>query len=246
MMHSENGQTQWNNIYRLGGVAAVSAVLVGLAEIIITFLPGGNVPRETVLNWFKLFQENWFLGLRNLGLLNILLNTLAIVIFFALYAAHKQDRHQPYATLAMLFALLGVGVFYATNRAFAMLDLSNQYATATTDAQRVVIEAAGQAMLAVGKSHTPGTLLGFSLVEVAGMMISIMMLRSGIFSKATAYAGLLGFGFLLVFEFLSSLISGLSAVAMTLAMFGGLLSMAWYLLIARQLFKLGQNPIEHS
>jgi hypothetical protein len=50
----------------------------------------------------------------------------------------------------------------------------------------------------------------------------------------------------LVFEFLSSLISGLSAVAMTLAMFGGLLSMAWYLLIARQLFKLGQNPIEHS
>ncbi len=30
---------------------------------------------------------------------------------------------------------------------------------------------------------------------------------------------------------------------MTLAMFGGLLSMAWYILIARRLFQLGRNPI---
>ncbi|HEX6305157.1 MAG TPA: hypothetical protein VFZ76_13265 [Anaerolineales bacterium] len=231
-------------IYRLGGVAALCAVLVAVLEILITFLPGGNAPQETVLDWFRLFQDNWFLGLRNLGLLNIILNTLAILTFFALYAAHRKDTHRPYAALAMIISFLGIGVFYATNRAFPMLDLSNQYAVATSEAQRATLEAAGQSMLSVGQSHTPGTFLGFFLSEVAGIVISIVMLHSGIFSRVSANAGILGFGILLVFEIFSSFISGLNNVAMMLAIIGGLLSMAWYILIATRLFQLGQSTLE--
>lgn len=184
------------------------------------------------------------MGLRNLGLLNIILNTLAILTFFALYAAHRNDMHRPYAALAMIISFLGIGVFYATNRAFPMLDLSNQYAVATSEAQRAMLEAAGQSMLSVGQSHTPGTFLGFFLSEVAGIVISIVMLQSGIFSRVSAYAGILGFGILLVFEIFSSFISGLNSVAMMLAIFGGLLSMAWYILIARRLFQLGQSSLD--
>jgi hypothetical protein len=243
MPHLENNQTQWNSIYQIGGLAAIGAVVVGVSEIVITFLPGGNVPRETVLEWFQLFQENWFMGLRNLGLLNIMLNTLAILIFFALYGAHRQNEDQPYAALAAIIALLGIGVFYATNRAFAMLDLSRQYASATTEAQRAVVEAAGQAMLSVGKSHTPGTFLGFSLIEAAGVMMAVVMLRGRIFDQAAAYAGMLGFGMLLLFEVFSSFVAGLNNLAMILVMIGGLASMAWYILIARRLFQLGTgNP----
>jgi hypothetical protein len=210
----------WNSIYKLGGVAALSAVLVGLLEIAITFLPGGNVPQETVLDWFTLFQNNWFLGLRNLGLLNIFLNSLGILTYFALYAAHRANPQQPYAALAMIISFLGIGVFFATNRAFPMLALSKQYAAAATGAQRAVLEAAGQSML------------------------SVVMLRSRIFSSLTALAGILGFGILLVFEFFSSFVSGLSNVTMTLAIFGGLLSMLWYILIARRLFRLGNELLE--
>jgi hypothetical protein len=245
MSQSANENSKWTTIYKLGGVAALSAVLVGVLEIVITFLPGGNTTQETVRDWFLLFQANGFMGLRDLGLLNMLLDALAILIFFALYAVHRQDRHQPYATLAMLIAFLGIGIFYATNRAFPMLALSQQYAAATTDAQRATLEAAGQALLSVGLSHTPGTFLGFFFTEAAGVAISLVMLRSKIFSKATAYAGILGFGMLLVFEFFSSFVSGLSVAAMILAMLGGLSSMAWYILLARRLFQLGKNLIEH-
>ena len=98
-------------------------------------------------------------------------------------------------------------------------------------------------MLSVGQSHTPGTFLGFFLSEVAGIVISIVMLRSGIFSRASAYAGILGFGILLGFEIFSSFISGLNNVAMMLAIVGGLLSMAWYILIATRLFQLGQSTL---
>jgi hypothetical protein len=141
----------------------------------------------------------------------------------------------------MIVSFLAIGVFLSTNRAFPMLALSRQYAVATTDAQRVVLEAAGQSMLSVGQSHTPGTFLAFFLIELAGVLISIVMLYSGVFSKVTAYAGMLGFGMLLVFEFITSFLVGLSAATMGLAMVGGILSMAWYILIALRLFQLGRT-----
>jgi hypothetical protein len=239
MRRSDIGASQWGQICRIGAFAALGAVLVGLAEIAITFLPGGNVPLDTVLDYFRLFHENGFMGLRDLGLLNILLNTLAVLIYFALYAAHRQSPYRPYATFAALIAFIGVAVFYATNRAFAMWDLSSRYAAAATDAQRAAIEAAGLAMLSVGRSHSPGTFLAFFLVEAAGVMMAVVMLRSGIFGRAAAVAGLLGFGMLLLFEIFSSFVLGVGGVTMILAILGGLATMVWYVLIARRLFRLG-------
>jgi hypothetical protein len=241
MTPSDNGRSEWDGIYMIGGIAAVGAVLVGLTEILITFLPGGNVALETVLDWFRLLHENPFIGLRDLGLLNILLNTLAILIFFALFAAHRHSPDGPYAALAALVAMLGVAVFFATNRAFAMWDLSNRYAAAGTDAGRAAIEAAGLAMLSVGRSHSPGTFAAFFLAEAAGLMMSAVMLHSGIFSKSTAVAGLIGFGMLALFEVASSFVLGLGPVTMGLAVLGGLSSMVWYLLIARGLFRLART-----
>ncbi len=236
-----NESNYWNNIYKLGGVAALAAVLIGLLEIAITFLPGGNTTQETVVEWFMLFQKNWFMGLRNLGLLNILINSMGILAFFALYAVHRETVYKPYAMLAMIIAFLGAGVFFATNRAFAMLYLGKQYALASSDAQRATLEAAGVSMLSVGQSHSPGTFIGFFLLETAGIIISLVMLRSGIFSKTAAYAGILGFSLLLVFEVLSTFVTDLNLTTMMFAGLGGLLSMLWYILIARRLFQLSKE-----
>ncbi len=116
------------------------------------------------------------------------MTTLGIPVFFALFGAHRRVN-VTYAALAMVISFIGVAVFLATNRAFSMLDLSSQYLAATSDAQRAVLAAAGKAMLSVGQSHTPGTFLGFFLSEVAGMIISIVMLRGKVFNKVTAYVG---------------------------------------------------------
>lgn len=72
------------SLYYLGSGAAWLTVLVGIIEISINFLPGGRVVPETVIDWFTLFQENWFIGLRNLGLLNIFATALSIPLYFAL------------------------------------------------------------------------------------------------------------------------------------------------------------------
>src|SRR3990172_3431 len=98
--NSKAAHYNWNNLYTLGGTAALLIVLTALIEIIITFLPGGYASAETVTD------------------------------LFALYIAHR-NIDQPHAALALIISLIGVAVFYATNRAFSMLDLSNQYAAAT-------------------------------------------------------------------------------------------------------------------
>lgn len=241
MSNPTNTNSNWNTIYKFGAWAAIGAVLVGVVEILITFLPGGNTTQETVSDWFQLLQEFPFMGLRNLGLLNITLNLLAIFTYLALYGAHRKTAYKPLAALAAIISYLGIGVFLATNRAFAMLGLSQQYAAAAGDVQRSVFEAAGQALLSVGDSHSPGTFLAFFLAESAGVLISYVMLRADIFPKAAAYAGLLGFSILLLFEFLVSFFSGLSQAAMLLAMIGGLFSMAWYILIARRLLQINSG-----
>jgi hypothetical protein len=244
MKPSENeiAESNWKNTYQVGAIAAWLAVLAGVLEIVITFLPGGGrVSPEllTVSGWFERFQVNPLLELRNLGLINIFLTAFSVLLFFALYAAHR--RVNPgFAALAVILSYIGGAIFFATNRSFAMLALSNQYAVATSEAQRAALIAAGQAMLAVGQSHTPGTFLAFALSEIASILMALVMLRGKVFSPATAYVGMLGFTLMLVFEILSSFVPALFDAAMLFAMGGGLLSMAWYILVARRLFQLAK------
>ncbi|MBN1580499.1 MAG: DUF4386 family protein [Anaerolineae bacterium] len=231
--------SDWKKLYTIGGIAALMTVLVGLVETSITFLPAGtSADTITVVDWFTLFQTNRFMALRNLGLLNLLFNAFAIPGYLGLYAALRKENHA-YAALAMTIAFVGVAVFFATNRALPMLDLSNQYAAATTDTQRASLVAAGQTMLSVGRSHTPGTFTGFFFADLAGIIMSAAMLRSNIFGRASAYLGILGFALLMIFEILASFVWTPDNMAIALALFGGLLSTIWYVLSGITLFRLG-------
>jgi hypothetical protein len=114
-----------------------------------------------------------------------------------------------------------------------MLTLSNQYAAATTDAQRSLLEASGQAMLAIYQ----GTAFDVSyvLLSVAPLIISVVMLRSSAFGKVTAYVGILANAI------------GLGLFVPAIGVFLSLISIVglliWYILIARRLFTLAQGGL---
>jgi hypothetical protein len=240
--NSRPTDSAWKALYIVGAVAALLTVLNGLAEIAITFLPGGGMsaaPTDAA-DWFRLYQRSPFMGMRNLGLLNIFFTILSVPVSYALYAAHRRT-HRAFVGLSLIVALLGVAVFLAGNRAFPMLALSRQYAAAATDAQRSALAAAGEAMLAAGQSHTPGTFLAFLLSTVGGVAFSIVMLRGRVFSKASAIVGIAGFSLLLVFELTSDLAPGFPA-SFAFAMTGGPLSLVWDLLVALGLFRLARQP----
>jgi hypothetical protein len=122
-----------------------------------------------------------------------------------------------------------------------MLALSAQYAAAANEAERAILEVAGLAMLTVGQSHTPGTFLAFFFSEVAGILMGAVMLRGKLFSPAAAILGIVGYGFLLVYEVFASFVPSSHNFILVLAMVGGLSNIAWYILVAIRLFQLGMN-----
>ncbi|MFP4346325.1 MAG: DUF4386 family protein [Anaerolineales bacterium] len=234
---TRNENTQpWKTLYRIAGTAAAGVVLVMLAEILISFVPAGATLPETVIGWFELLQSRPFIGLRNLGLINVISILLGVPVALALYVLlRRTDRS--YAALALASSLLGTAVFLATNRAFPMLALSHRYAVAATEIERAALVAAGQALLAVGASHTPGTFLGFLLGSVAGITNAALMVRSPTFPRATAYVGLAGTSLLLIFDSGVSFAPALWNPLMVVAMIGGLSSITWYGLVARDLWR---------
>jgi hypothetical protein len=211
--------------------------VVVLAEIAITFLPGvasASQKTVTIIDWFTLFQNNWLLGLRNLGLLNLIGAALLAPTFLAIYSVLRRDN-EAYGALGTILFFLGMAVYLAGSRAFPMLSLSGQYASATTDAQRSLLIAAGQTMLAEGQSRA-----GIPLIEFASLVISVIMLRGKVFGKATAYTGILGNVLLMVVEAVLTFMRTLPNLWMVIASGGGLLVMTWYLLVGRRLLQLGR------
>ena len=140
------------------------------------------------MGFFTLFQNNSLLGLLALDLLLIVDQVLYVPIILALYVTLRRTN-ESFMAIALTLGIVGIAAYFASNTAFNMLSLSDQYAAATTDAQRSMLLAAGQAMLAIYN----GTAFQLSYVfqAVAGIITSAVMLRSNIFSKVTACVGIL-------------------------------------------------------
>ncbi len=231
--------THYNHLYRLGAWAAWGMIAVGLLDIAITFLPGGQSPEAgAVLDWFALYRTNWFYGLRGLGLFNVLTTSLGLIVFFALYQAHRRTPTATTAALALLVLTLASAVYIANNRALPMLSLSNQYYTTGSQTEKEAVVAAGTGMLAQSEDFTPGTFLGFTLIEAAGVVMSAALLRGKVFSKAAALTCLAGYALLLIYSSLVCFRPQNLIPFMPLSMIGGLASMAGFFMIARWLFRL--------
>jgi hypothetical protein len=88
-----------------------------------------------VLPWFELLQDNRLLGLLSLDLLYLVDTALLVVMYLALYVALRRTSESA-MLVGTVLGLVGVAAYYASNTAFEMLYLSNQYVAATTEAQR--------------------------------------------------------------------------------------------------------------
>ena len=238
---NEENQSNDRGLYRVAGVAALITVLVMVAEMVITLFPGegrGGVDVMTVADWFDLFLDNSFMGLRNLGLMNMVSIFFTIPIYVALYMIHRRG-HGAFAALAAILYFVGAAIYLAGNTAFSMLALSHGYAAAASEADRTMILAAGKALLARGETHTAGTFLGFLFLDGAGIAISGVMLRSKIFGRVAALAGILGYLFLLLYDIFSSFIPMMFASAMLFVLVGGPLSLLWDVLVSVKFLKVG-------
>jgi hypothetical protein len=241
-MSSSDRDTNWQWLYWVGGAAALIAVVVFRrhfgAELTVLMDMGimGLEPPSSALDWFTLLQDNMFLGLILLDLFDIVNYALVGLMFLALYGALRQ-ANKVAMTVATACDLVGVAVYLASNQAFAMLTLSDQYAAASTDAQRATFLAAGEALLAI---HNPGGVqLSLLLVALAGLIASLVMLRSHVFGKVTAAVGVVA-NVLVLGYFVALALA--PAIAFLFPSISAPFRLIWYILIALGLFRLGRAP----
>jgi len=232
----ETADPAYNSLYKLGGVAAIIVAVLTLGEVVgFTFYPQPG----TVSGWFMLFQSNRLIGLLDFWGLEVPMYLMFILVFLALYVALRK-ANQSLMAIALTFALLGIGIFFATNNPFTMLSLSNQYSAATTDAQRSTLLAAEQVVLANTNQRAVGGFnMGLFLVSVAGLMISSVMLRSNSFNRPTAYLGILTFALSLA-DYLRQALTSSVIITLLVILPNVLFLVIWFVLVGRRLYQLGR------
>lgn len=182
---SEIIDSRWKGLYKAAGIAAIVMIVLILVQsaVFIVFPPPSSVE-----GYFSLFQRNWLVGLLDLDLIYIVITALMIPIYLALYMVLRRASPSV-VTIALAIGLVSTAVYFTSRTSFEMLSLSGQYATATTDAQRIIFLSAGQAAMATYAGT--GFDVYYVLSAITLLLFSFGMLRSNIFSKAISCLGLL-------------------------------------------------------
>jgi hypothetical protein len=216
----------WQTLHKVGGMAALAVLMLIPIQMVVFFL---WPPPNSVIGWFTLFQDNALVGLLDMDLLLIVDYLLLIGVFSALFASLRRANESLMA-IALILQLVATATYFASTVAFEMLSLSNQYATATTEVERSMYLTAGQAMLVTWQGTAFDT--SYVLSAIAILIVSAVMLRGHLFSKATGYAGLSA--------------GVLTLVPPTAGMIGVVFSLVslvpmviWLALIARRLLRSG-------
>lgn len=217
----------WRGLLTAAGWAAVlTAVLIPIQMVVFVAY---SFP-ETAEGWFDLLQENPLAGLVNLDLLLVVVNVLLIGIVLALFVVLRPISRS-IMTAATGLWFLSIAMYVATNPAIQMLGLSDKYAAAISDADRLTALAGGEGFLAVWE----GTAFHVAYVvgQIAAILIGMTMLRSHLFGKVVPYALIVGsaLGFAYYIPTVGLVLSAIAAVVLWV----------WYILIIPRFFRLARS-----
>jgi hypothetical protein len=179
----------YGGVYLAGSVSAFIIVLTFLVEMIVVVTKG--LPPTSVEEWFSIYRTGRAIGLLRTFALDIVAVSLHVPFYLALFYILRGTKER-YGLLvtAVVFALVGVAVYFATNTTFSMLSLSDEYSAATSDAQKAQLIGAGKAVLSI--YNGTGPFAAYALYSIAGILVSIVMLKGSMFGKGTAVIGIVG------------------------------------------------------
>jgi hypothetical protein len=231
MVNAVDPDGKW--LYRVGGI---SALLLGIAYIIIIalYIPVGVPPSgaEARLMYLARNTTVWWAILG----LSVLTDLLFVPVALSLYLALKGISRD-----AMLLATACVGLFVVLDLAItwtnyaSLIALSGKYAAATTDAQRAVFVSAASYPSAVAESNLLAVYV--ILVPGVGFLITGLVMLKGIFSKITAYLGVVS-GILSIVSVVGPFF--VSSLGLTIII-ASILITVWILFVGYRLYRLGQQ-----
>ncbi|UYP45477.1 hypothetical protein NEF87_001762 [Candidatus Lokiarchaeum ossiferum] len=195
----------------------------------------------SVLEWFSMFHTYPLLGLIYLQFLDVINYILVSFIFLGLFFYFKNTKPTQ-AKVALLFGITAVLIVIITNPALAMMRLSNQYYNATTNSEMNTLLLKGEQLLpfALIQLTWQGMIVYFSQIcfAIAGLIYSILFLKSTDFKKWVGMIGIIGHGFLLTFIIPLFFFPALLFLPYTLA---AIFIMIWHIAVGFNLIKFGKK-----
>lgn len=229
-------------MYVLAGISALLAALVfrrwlgaelemlaGMGVFHVE-LPSG------IEGWLRLLRESPLAGLALLNGLDVVNYLLLGLIFTGLYFSLR-DRSAPFMTLSLALVFSGIALFLSSNKAFALLALSRQDLSGP-DALSAL--QAGWTMLEQNDAMAFGTgqFWALVLVDCAGLIASLVMLKSGVFGRVTSWIGIIANGVGLGYFFTLAFYPPATFVPASLS---APFRLAWFIMIAVRLFRLSRE-----
>jgi hypothetical protein len=231
--HADPPDPAFRSLYRVAGVAALIVALLTVTEIAAFVL----LPQpDGIQGWFALFQDRPIAAILDFWGLELPMYAMFLLVFLGLYFALR-ERNKSGMAIALTFVCVGAAVFFATNNAFSMLSLSNQYATATTEARRSALLAAGEAILANTNQRAIGGFnIGLFLVSIAGLIVSAVMRSAPYFGRFTAWLGVTAFALSLA-DYLRQALTRSVAIALAVIIPGALAVTIWFAAVGLRLLR---------
>ncbi len=225
--------------YVTAGVSAGLFICLILLDVVASFIAGAAPAPGSLsaIDVFGMFQSSPFRALQYLGILNVIEQMLMLAVVYAFYLVHRESYRNSSLMVLVVF-VLSLAIYIANNVSLPLYNLSAKYGSADGPAKQTLVSA-GESLLARGEDFTLGSLPGFFVNEVSIFMMLIIMLRARIFSSVSAIVGLLGAALLTIFTFGATFSPAVYNSLMTMSMVGGLLMLAWYVMMAMKLFKMG-------
>ncbi len=174
---------KWRGLILTGAWCAfASVVLIVLHVGIFLVWP----PPESTAGYFELLLANPTLGLISLDLPFIVSNLLTYMLYITL--AVVLWRVSPSAVvIALAFGVVSTAAFMSSARPVEMLTLAHTYADVDAATSTALLRTGdGMRATVVGTAYDVYSFLGFATL----LILTILMLRSSIFSRATAVWGL--------------------------------------------------------
>jgi hypothetical protein len=224
---------RWKDLYRLGGIFCIINLAIVVLAIVAFFIwpysPGSTSTEET----FVAIRVSRLAGVMSLDFFFLVGDLLSIPIVLALYVALRRVN-ESYALVGLVLGLIGVVSLIPSRPIAEIVSLSDLYAGAASDASRSHYLAAGEALLSL--FNGTAWMVNIFLARFSYLISSLLMLRSGSFSKATAYVGLSANAAACGF-----LVPVVGPILLMLATIGGTV---WLVQLARDLFQLQKQAIE--
>jgi hypothetical protein len=229
-MNTETTDLRWKDLYRVAGIAAIISEVIIVLGLVTYFIWPYTPGAQSTADIFQFLQSNWLGGVISLDIFLLVGNLFSIILFLALYVSlHKVN--ESYALIALAVGLVGVILLIPSRPISELFTLSHLYSGAAGEADKARYLAAGEALLSLfsGTNWFMSNLLG----GIGLLINSILMLRSNLYSRATAYVGIVT-NVAVIFFFLP--VVGILLLFLSLPGY-----IIWYYLLARRFFQMARG-----